>query len=287
MQRLGIVIIDEKEIKLSAGTYFAVTTNTVQIGASLRFWAQSGGYTALAEVGFDALIQFNPFFFIISLYLTGRITGPMIDIVIDVRGNLSGPNKWRVWGHAHAKVIFFEITIPFDKTFGDPVQELAAELEDVFLLFKEEVTKNANWRISSVSNGTSKVSLRELATNPNQMILHPNSVLSFNQRLVPLDVSIQKFGNKSVDPNQNKFAIQSLNIMSGTTIQSTATLGNNLQDSFAPGHFFEIPKDQKLSRPSFENCQTVRFTYSGKRLSCLRDLRFCSSSKRSSRNSAS
>ncbi len=261
MQRLGIVIIDEKDIKLSAGTYFAVTTNTVQIGAGIRFWAQSGGYTALAEVGFDALIQFNPFFFIVSLYLTGRITGPMIDIVIDVRGNLSGPNKWRVWGHAHAKVVFFEITIPFDKTFGDPVQELAAELEDVFLLFKEEVTKNGNWKISSGSSGATKVSLRELPASPNQMILHPNSVLSFNQRLVPLDVSIQKFGNKKVDPSKNKFSIQSLNIVSGTTIQSTASLGNSLQDSYAPGNFFEIPKDQKLSRPSFEKLKSgLEFT---------------------------
>ena len=99
MERLGIMIINEEELKLGAGTYFALTTNTVQIGAHIRFFAKSGGYTAIAEVGFDALIQFNPFFFSVAIFLTGRVTGPAIDIVIEVKGNLSGPNPWHVWGH--------------------------------------------------------------------------------------------------------------------------------------------------------------------------------------------
>ena len=141
MERLGLVIINEEDVKLGVGTYFALTTNTVQIGAHARLWAKCGSYTALAEVGFDALIQFNPFFFSIAIFLTGRVTGPMIDIVIEVKGNLSGPNPWHVWGHAQAKLLFFEISIAFDKTFGEPIEELSAGLEDVLKLLKDEIPK--------------------------------------------------------------------------------------------------------------------------------------------------
>lgn len=199
MERLGLQIINEAEVKLGVDTYFALTTNTVQIGAHARFWAKSGSYTALAEVGFDALIQFNPFFFSIAIFLTGRVTGPMIDIVIGVKGNLSGPNPWHVWGHAQAKLFFFEISIPFDKTFGDPIEELSAGLEDVLSLLKGEVPKNTNWKTTTVINGISKVSLREITPGPGEMIVHPNTVLSFNQRVVPLEVEIHNFGNKGVD----------------------------------------------------------------------------------------
>ncbi|MFZ3165986.1 MAG: DUF6603 domain-containing protein [Candidatus Methanoperedens sp.] len=250
MERLGLQIINEEEVKLGVNTYFALTTNTVQIGAHARFWAKSGSYTAQAEVGFDALIQFKPFFFSIAIFLTGRVTGPMIDVVIEVKGNLSGPNPWHTWGFAHAKVLFFEITIPFNKTFGDPIEELSAGIENVLKLLIEEIPKNTNWKTTTVINGISKVSLREITPDPDNMIVHPNTVLSFNQRVVPLEVAIHNFGNKGVD-EPKKFSI---------TAQATVS-DTKLYDSFAPGNFFEIGKDQKLSRPSFEQMKSgIEFT---------------------------
>ncbi|MCE8428172.1 MAG: hypothetical protein J5U19_07295 [Candidatus Methanoperedens sp.] len=250
MERLGLQIINEAEMKLGVDTYFALTTNTVQIGAHARFWAKSGSYTAQAEVGFDALIQFKPFFFSIAIFLTGRVTGPMVDVVIEVKGNLSGPNPWHTWGFAHAKVLFFEITIPFNKTFGDPIEELSAGIENVLKLLIEEIPKNTNWKTTTVINGISKVSLREITPDPDNMIVHPNTVLSFNQRVVPLEVAIQNFGNKGVD-EPKKFSI---------TAQATVS-DTKLYDSFAPGNFFEIGKDQKLSRPSFEQMKSgIEFT---------------------------
>jgi len=256
MDRLGIQIINEEDLKLGAGTYLALTTNTVQIGAAIKFWAKSGDYTALAEVGFDALIQFDPFFFSVAVYLTGRVTGPMVDVVIDVRGNLAGPNPWHLWGHAHAKVVFFEITIPFDKTFGDPIEELAAGLQNVLELLKGEVPKDTNWKAITVIDGSSKVSLRNVTPDAGNMIVHPNTKLSFNQRVVPLEVAIQNFGQQGID-GANMFSLSAS--ISGAN--APALVENILYDSFAPGNFFDIRQDQKLSRPSFEQMK------SGKELS--------------------
>ncbi|MEO7982459.1 MAG: DUF6603 domain-containing protein [Bacteroidota bacterium] len=256
MDRLGIMILNEKDIKLGAGTYFALTTNTVQIGAQIRFWAQSGGYTVLAEVGFDALIQFSPFFFSVAIYLTGRITGPMIDIVIDVRGNLSGPNIWHVWGYAHARVVFFEITIPFDKKFGEPIEDLAEAALNVLNMLKDEVPKSTNWKTNTAFNSSPGVSLREIVSSADTMIVHPNTVISFNQRVAPFGIQIEKFGNRPVDGDR-LFTVTAVKVrVPVNTTPPLAAFKNDLTDAFAPGNFFVIPKDKKLARPSFEQMKS-------------------------------
>ena len=256
MDRLGIMILNEKEIKLGAGTYFALTTNTVQIGAQIRLWAQSGGYTVLAEVGFDALIQFTPFFFTVAIYLTGRITGPMIDIVVDVRGNLSGPNIWHVWGYARAKVVFFEVSIPFDKKFGEAIEELAEEAINVLAMLKEEVPKSTNWKTNTAFNGSQGVSLREIVAGAETMIVHPNTVVSFNQRVVPFGIQIEKFGNSPVD-GDSFFTVTAIKVKVPVNVTPPlAAIKNDLRDAFAPGNFFVIPKDKKLARPSFEQMKS-------------------------------
>lgn len=250
MERLGIQVLNESNLKLGIDAYFALTTNTVQLGARAQFLAKSGAYTAVAEVGFDALLQFDPFFFTVAIYMTGRVTGPLIDIGIDVRGNLSGPNQWHVWGYAKAKVIGFEIEIPFDKTFGDPIEELSAGLQKIIDLLKEEVPKSANWKTITVVTGPPKISLRENNTGPDEMLIHPNTTLSFNQRVVPLQTSIEKFGNKGVDGDR-QFSLSAVLPDLGLGLGSTP-----LYDLFAPGQFFNIPKDQQLSRPSFERFES-------------------------------
>ncbi|MBO9565209.1 MAG: hypothetical protein J7621_20705 [Niastella sp.] len=250
MERLGIQVINEESIKLGIDAYFALTTNTVQIGARARFWAQSGGYTAVAEVGFDALIQFDPFFFTVAIYLTGRVTGPFIDIGIDVRGNLSGPNQWHVWGYAKASIIGFSIEIPFDETFGDPIEELSAGLQKVLDILKEEIPKSSNWKPITVVTGPPKISLRENKTGPDDMLIHPNTTLSFNQRAVPLKTNIEKFGNKGIDGDR-QYALSAFLPGLGLGLGGTP-----LYDLFAPGQFFNIPKSQQLSRPSFERFES-------------------------------
>jgi len=86
--------------------------------------------------------------------------------------------------------------------------------------------------------------------------VHPNTKLSFNQRVVPLEVAIQNFGQQGID-GANMFSLSAS--ISGAN--APALVENILYDSFAPGNFFDIRQDQKLSRPSFEQMK------SGKELS--------------------
>ena len=51
------------------------------------------------------------------------------------------------------------------------------------------------------------------------MIVHPNMVLSFNQRVVPLEVAIDKFGNKGAESIKTFFRFRYMDFRC-TTIQS-------------------------------------------------------------------
>jgi len=62
-------------------TYFAVTSNTVQIGASakLRFGFSSFGIEG--GFGFDALFQFSPFYFIIEVNVSLKLKVAGLDVL--------------------------------------------------------------------------------------------------------------------------------------------------------------------------------------------------------------
>jgi len=70
-------------------------------------------------------------------------------------------------------------------------------------------------------------------------------VLSVSQKVVPLELQINKYGNK-IPKDQNKFVINS--IKSNTTDFPT----DNVEDDFAPANFLELSDSQKLSRKSYE-----------------------------------
>jgi hypothetical protein len=261
MQRLGINIIDEANVKLSIDSYFALTTNTVQFGAHAHFWGMAWGYCAVADIGFDTLIMFNPFALTIGLQLYGRVTGPLVDVVVDVKGNLTGPNPWHVWGIAHAKILLLDFVIPFNTTFGEPIEELAPGTIDVLKLLLDEVEKDTNWKADTPVGNNAGITLRNIpdAEIANGIIIHPDTTLSFNQRLVPLELSIDKFGNK-LPLNINRFAIKGFTfvdkIINGMPVAGITANIIKLFDSFAPGNFLNIPKQEKLSRPSFETMQS-------------------------------
>ncbi len=45
-------------------TYFAVTSNTVQSGSRVELYAAACGFNIYGFLGYDLLVQFNPFHFV-------------------------------------------------------------------------------------------------------------------------------------------------------------------------------------------------------------------------------
>ena len=100
MQRLGMDLSPPAILTLRSESYFAVTTNSVQLGARVEMGADLGVASISGHFAFDALIVFSPhFLFVIDLGigLTVRAFGVTL-CGVSIQLHLEGPAPWRAEG---------------------------------------------------------------------------------------------------------------------------------------------------------------------------------------------
>jgi hypothetical protein len=115
----------------------------------------------------------------------------------------------------------------------------------VAALLREALMKPASW--SAVLSGSRDrlVVLRE-EKSQDQIRIHPLSLLTVKQNLVPLGLRITKYGNAPVAGGAKEFRLVQVDV-GGRTVSARA-----VRDHFAPGQYRDMSDDEKLSSPSFE-----------------------------------
>jgi hypothetical protein len=107
------------------------------------------------------------------------------------------------------------------------------------------------------------VTLRELdpAETANVVLAHPLGVLVLRQSVVPLGITLERFGaGRPAEPGP--YAIATFGV-------GTATIpfqdDHELRDVFAPGQFLDLSESEKLTRPAFESfrCGQARIGFDG------------------------
>jgi hypothetical protein len=251
MARIGISLLSDDNPRLKIESYFAVTSNTVQFGARVELYVSAAGFNIYGFVGYDVLFQFQPFHFVAKL--SGGIAlrrKTSVIAGIHVSATLSGPTPWDARGEASLSFLFFEISVGFHVTWGDPPPAIESATEDLLALLQRELADTRNWRADLPSNNHLHVSLRKVEPQAGAelLVVHPAGVLTFSQRSLPLEnYVIQKFGTKK-PLAENTFsisAVQSRNVVIAADYQS-------VREQFAPGHFLELSDSDKLSRRSFD-----------------------------------
>jgi hypothetical protein len=251
MARIGISLLSDDNPRLKVESYFAVTSNTVQFGAKVELYAEAAGFNVYGFLGYDVLFQFDPFHFIARLY--GGIAlreGTSVIAGISISAQLSGPTPWDARGEATLTILFFEISVDFHVTWGDPPPAIEVATEDLLALLRRELNSTANWRAELPANNHLHVTLRKIEPPAGKelLVIHPAGVLSFSQRSLPLeDYLIQKFGTKK-PRKENQFKLTNAN-SNGTIIPADF---QGVREQFAPGLFTELNDSDKLSRRSFE-----------------------------------
>lgn len=241
-QRISIDIINESYARISADGYFAVTTNTVQFGAHAEFFFGFSAVSVTGSAGFDALIQFSPFHFIVSVSasFSANVFGVgVFSIGIDV--SLEGPEPWHAHGTASISFLFFSIGIGIDFTWGDSGNTTLAPVK-VMPILTAEFGKQSNWRAMPPTGSNLLVSLRQLGASESQLVLHPVGTLQVSQRLIPLDLTLDTVGSQKPD-DANRFSLS----VSSPDLSKTATL----TEPFAPSQFKTADDATKLSQPAY------------------------------------
>ena len=145
-RRIAISILNTELARIRVEGYFAVTSNTVQFGARAELYFGLSAFKIDGYVTFDALFQFSPFYFIISISasLSVRVFGVGL-FSVRMRGSLEGPTPWHVEGTGSISLLFFDIDVDFSHTWGEEVDTTLPPI-DVMPLLKAEYEKLENWK---------------------------------------------------------------------------------------------------------------------------------------------
>lgn len=260
LPRVGISLAQDGS-GISLNAYFAVTSNSFQVGAQLDINASAAGFSLQGQLGFDALFIFKPFSFQVDIFGNVSILqGSSVLFALGLDLNLSGPQPWQASGSVTFKLWIFGITIPFSITIGSPAS--AAPIPSVAVLpqLGAQVGTPANWSAVLPSGVNPVCSFRKVAPpssggGPQAVAVHPSGSLTFRQTYVPLETTLdQVAGATPSDVNNAWIALVTLGSGSvsppasgASSSQWTPTL-----DNFARAQFQDQTDDQKLSDPSYE-----------------------------------
>jgi hypothetical protein len=245
MKRMSISLMSGDNPRLTVQTYFAITSNSVQSGAKVELYAEAAGFNIYGFLGYDLLVQFNPFHFIADIG-AGLALRDGTDVIcgISVSAQLSGPTPWHAQGSASLEILFFSISIGFDVTWGDDGPTQIEQTVDVLPLVQAAVQDDRNWSATIPANTHATVTLRTTNEPVDRVLLHPFGVLAVSQKIVPLGIQIDRFGNQKPS-GDSTFDL---------TFGGTGT--SEVREEFAMANFLNLSDSDKLSRPSFENLRS-------------------------------
>lgn len=248
LRRLSISLAKSKNPSVRLETYFAVTSNTIQVGARLSAHAELnagiiGKFTADAWLGFDVLITLVPFEFIVDLsggIVIRRNGKPFIGA--EVLLTLYGPQPMRAVGYAEVHFLGTH-RLPFDVTVGPAAAKTVLAAVDPVGTLVGELSRIESWSCSPPRDAVG-VALRD--TSAEVLLAHPRGELTVRQRVLPLEVRVDRFGGLPIAGGSRTFRLDyrlgDLSVAPGVPAR----------DAWAPGEYFALSDDEKISRPSFE-----------------------------------
>ncbi len=240
---------------LVASGYFALTSNTAQIGASIELNARGAGIKLHGWLGFDVMFVFSPFSFTASISAGMRVSFHGAGFGITLNGSLSGPSPWHLKGRVCVSILWWDACLGVDVTFGNNRPAALPEM-DPWLGFassdgrlnvrglQDAVRDSRSWAGVTPPAGFSVVSLSAAAT-ADRIPIDPLASAELRQKVVPLELKLSKFGEyRPTDHTEFKLSSVSMN---GQDIGEHEFR----EEDFVPGHFLELSNAEKLSMPSY------------------------------------
>ncbi len=243
ISRIAINILNTPVARVTITAYFAVTSNTVQFGAAADVFFGVSIANIEGHLGFDALFQFSPFYFIITISasLSVKLFGAGL-FSVRFRGSLEGTSPWHIEGTGSISLLFWDVDVDFSETWGDRAD---TELPPISVapILAAEFEKVENWTAELGAANALLVSLRPFSTDAD-LVLHPLGTLAITQRAVPLGITLDKIGSQRPDDgNLFEVTVDTVGLEQRSTVK----------ESFATAQFQDLDDDEKLSASDFEN----------------------------------
>jgi hypothetical protein len=246
MRRISCSILDTSVARIRVENYQAVTSNTVQFGARAELFFGFDDFNVDGYMGFDALFQFNPFKFVIDISAGLTLHAIGVDVLsIRLRMTLEGPSPWRARGQGSVSILFWDIDVDFDISWGEH-QNTTLPSVPVLPQIVDDLSKPSHWSALPPPSSTRLwVALRPLDAADESLVLHPAGSLTVAQKVVPLDFTFDRVGTVApADVNRASIA----SAASGAVPLALTPF----EDKFARAQYKTMSDAEKLSSPSFE-----------------------------------
>ena len=248
--------------KISVSGFFAVTSNTVQVGGSATLHAGGSGITLDASVSVKALFVFQPFSFEADIDASVKISFHGYGPSVHLSGQLDGPSPWHIKGEVCVSIIWWDACLGFDVTFGgnqqvtqpaiDPwVGVTSTDPTAAIIGLQTALSDPGNWSGALVPGTVSSVT-RAQGT---ETLVDPVGGLTVRQKTAPVETAnpLTKFGvAKTKAPIS--FSKVAATLGTGPNAVSLKAV-QPVNEFFAPAQFFEMNDGKKLSSAAFEQYQ--------------------------------
>ena len=242
LKRVAIAI-GEPGITLTAQAYLALTSNTLQFGAKIELTAGASALSVHGWLGFDALVEWDPFAFTFDISAGVDLrSGSTTLASVHLDGTVSGTSPWHVSGDASLSLLFFDISVHFDKQWGDTADALPAD--DPTPAVSAALRDPSAW--SSTLPATAQAVITAVSSPGDAagaLLLDPAGALRVAQRVAPLGHAITRFNGAAL-AKPITLSIDAPNVFGDTSPQATT-------EEFAVAQFQDLSDAQKLSLPSF------------------------------------
>jgi hypothetical protein len=240
--RIGLSLINESFARVRAEAYFAVTSNSVQMGCRAEAFFGFDAFSVEGYLSFDALLQLSPVYLIVEISsgFSVKVFGAGV-WGVHLRGTLDGVTPWRVRGSAEIEILFFSFDVDIDVTFGETRRDTLPPIA-VLPKMAAEFMKLESWRATTPPAGRLFVNLRELGSE-NDLVLHPVGNLQVSQRFAPLNLPLDRIGAQKPS-DVNRVAVE---VTSGALVVKGA-----VREKFAAAQYRDMDDAAKLSAPAYE-----------------------------------
>jgi hypothetical protein len=246
LRRMSMDLCPVPWIDLRCENYFALTSNTLQLGARLELVAEVAGCGLRGWLSFDALVQYSPFRFIADMSggIALRAFGETL-VGISLALHLEGPAPYLARGRGSIDLFLFEVSFDFEVGWGSPPAGLDPPF-DVGAELRRALAEPASWRSRGAAPrglviiGPAHKSLSDGA------VVDPYGSISVRQERVPLGIEIQRFNGIPVPPQ--RWELESGQFGEGEPAGQLA----EIRAEFAPGQFVASKSDDEaLTAPAF------------------------------------
>lgn len=195
--RVG-VSFDIGPVWLKQEMYLAITSNTFQLGAKVEAGLDLGVIAAHGWFGFDALIQYKPFYFVgdVDAGFDVEVAGVSL-FSVRVHGQLTGPGPLVLSAKASVKILFIRISGSITITLSDNPAAPVELIGNVPLYLVDELKSSDNLRIE----GSDKSVQLRPSLDTKLKLFSPVGTLIWEQKKTPLELAIERLGGVDLGGN--------------------------------------------------------------------------------------